>query len=107
VVLLGILQREGVARVFPISGLSEKTIEALVKEHIRPGSRYYTDDWHAYALLSVRGSRVVIRKERGYPKGQAHLNGIEGFWSYAKHWLYNYRGVLQKFLHLRRNFLPL
>ncbi len=22
-----------------------------------------------------------------------HINGIEGFWSYAKHILYNYRGV--------------
>ena len=24
---------------------------------------------------------------------QNHINGIEGFWSYAKHILYNYRGV--------------
>ena len=22
-----------------------------------------------------------------------HINGIEGFWSYAKTWLYHYRGV--------------
>jgi transposase len=27
-------------------------------------------------------------------------NGIEGFWSYAKHWLYHYRGVPEKFFHL-------
>lgn len=24
-----------------------------------------------------------------------HINGIEGFWSYAKHWLYTDRGVPQ------------
>jgi ISXO2-like transposase domain len=32
--------------------------------------------------------------------GRDHLNGIEGFWSYAKHWLYMYRGVPKKFFHL-------
>jgi transposase len=26
-------------------------------------------------------------------KTKNHINGIEGFWSYAKHILYNYRGV--------------
>lgn len=36
---------------------------------------------------------MVIRKEKGRPKGRDHLNGVEGFWSYAKHWLYHYRGV--------------
>jgi transposase len=99
VIMLGILQRNGVVRVFPIAGRSQKIIEALALEHTKPGSLYYTDNWHAYASLSVRGSHVVVRKERGRPKGRDHLNGIEGFWSYAKHWLYNYRGVPQKFFH--------
>ncbi len=29
-----------------------------------------------------------------------HINGIECFWSYAKHWLYPYRGVPRKFFHI-------
>ncbi|MCJ7811945.1 transposase, partial [bacterium] len=29
-----------------------------------------------------------------------HINGIEGFWSYAKHWLYHYRGVPKGFFPL-------
>ncbi len=36
----------------------------------------------------------------GVLKGRDHINGIEGFWSYAKHWLYPYRGVPRKFFHL-------
>jgi transposase len=100
VIVLGILQRNGVVRVFPIKGRGRRIIEELVMEHTRPGSLYYTDDWQAYAGLSVRGEHVVVRKERGRPKGRDHLNGIEGFWSYAKHWLYMYRGVPQKFFHL-------
>jgi transposase len=100
VIVLGILQRDGVVRVFPIQGRGRGTIERLVVEHTRPGSLYYTDDWQAYAGLSVRGSHVVVRKERGRPRGRDHINGIEGFWSYAKHWLYHYRGVPEKFFHL-------
>ena len=29
----------------------------------------------------------------GGQRTQNHINGIEGFWSYAKHILYNYLGV--------------
>ena len=29
-----------------------------------------------------------------------HINGIEGFWSYAKTWLYHYRGVPRQYFHL-------
>ncbi|WP_414714184.1 hypothetical protein [Shinella sp.] len=41
-----------------------------------------------------------MRKEKGRPVGRDHINGIEGFWSYAKNWLYPYRGVLKKLFHL-------
>jgi transposase len=43
---------------------------------------------------------VIITKEKGKPKGRDHLNGIEGFWSYAKNWLYQYRGVPRNYFHL-------
>jgi len=35
----------------------------------------------------------VVLKEKGVLKGRNHINGIEGFWSFAKHWLYYYRGI--------------
>ena len=47
----------------------------------RPGSLYYTDNWIAYALLSINGNHVVVPKEKGIDKGKDHLNGVEGFWS--------------------------
>lgn len=100
VIVLGILQRDGVVRVFPVKGRGRVELERLIVTHTLPGSLYYTDDWQAYASLSVRGSHIVVRKERGRPRGRDHINGIEGFWSYAKHWLYMYRGVPQKFFHL-------
>lgn len=57
-----------VVRVFPITGRSRKIIEGLVTQHTRPGSLYYTDNWHAYASLSVRGNHVVVRKSEAVPK---------------------------------------
>jgi len=60
-----------------------------------------------------------IRKEKGTPVGRDHINGIEDFWSYAKNWLYPYRGVPQntsifhlgevcsRFNHLPENLKPL
>jgi transposase len=60
----------------------------IIQAQSREGSLYYTDEWQAYAILRMRGDHVVIRKEKGCPVGRDHINGIEGFWSYAKNWLY-------------------
>lgn len=100
IIVLGILQRNGLVKVFPVKGRGARRLLPLIRKTTKPGSLYYTDDWHAYGSLSVRGGHVVVTKEKGAPKGRDHLNGIEGFWSYAKHWLYQYRGVPKKFFHL-------
>lgn len=47
-----------------------------------------------------RCEHVLIRKEKEKPVGRDHIKGIEGFWSYAKNWLYPYRGVPRKYFHL-------
>ncbi len=100
IIVPGILKRNGIVRVFPVLGRDGERIIPAVIEATKPGSLYYTDDWHAYGSLSVRGEHIVVRKEKGKPKGRDHINSIEGFWSYAKNWLYQYRGVPKKFFHL-------
>jgi len=99
IIVFGILKRDGEIRVFPIAERKNEIIQKLIEHHTKPGSLYYTDDWHAYASLSLRGNHVVVSKEKGKPKGRDHINSIEGFWSYAKHWLYQYRGIPKKFFH--------
>lgn len=100
ILVLGILQRDGVVRAFPVKGRGARKIIPLIKRTTTPGTLYYTDNWHAYASLAVRGEHIVVKKDKGRPKGRDHLNGIEGFWSTAKHWLYHYRGVPKKVFHL-------
>jgi len=48
----------------------------------------------------VQGDHIVVCKEKGRPKGRDHINGIGGFRSYAKNWLYPYRGVPRKYFYL-------
>jgi len=98
--VFGIYQRNGSVMTFPVSSRAKDSLIPLILKYTKSGSLYYTDDWFAYTFLPIRGDHVVVRKERGVPRGRDHLNGIEGFWSYAKHWLHQYRGVPQKYFHL-------
>jgi len=100
VIVFGIYKRNGRVLTVPIQSRETKALKSIINHCTKPGSLYYTDDWHAYTYLSVRGNHVVITKDKGVPKGRDHINGIEGFWSYAKHWLRPYRGVPKKYFHL-------
>ena len=97
--VFGLYQRNGRVLTFPITSRGRRELIPLMVNHTKAGSLYYTDDWHAYTFLNIRGNHVVITKEKGKPKGRDHINGIEGFWSYAKNWLYHYRGVPRKYFH--------
>lgn len=100
VIVFGIYKRNGKVLTFPVSSRAGDTLIPLITHHTKPGSLYYTDDWFAYTFLPIRGNHVVVTKEKGVPKGRDHLNGIEGFWSFAKHFLYHYRGVPKHTFHL-------
>ena len=99
-IVFGIYQRNGKVLTFPITSRGNRELVPLMTAHTKAGSLYYTDDWHAYTFLNIRGDHVIISKEKGKPKGRNHINGIEGFWSYAKNWLYHYRGVPKKHFHI-------
>ncbi len=100
VLIFGMLKRDGVVRVFAVPNRQKATLLPLIVQHTSPGSLFYTDEYSAYASLKVQGEHIVVTKDKGIPQGRDHINGIEGFWSYAKNWLYMYRGVPQKFVHL-------
>ena len=97
--VFGIYQRNGKV-IFPISSRARKTIMPCIAKYTKTGSLYYTDDWFAYTSLSIRGNHEMVLKEKGVPKGRNHINGIESFWSFAKHWLYQYRDIHQAYFLL-------
>lgn len=100
VIVFGLIQRNGQVKAMPIAAHNQAEVMRQIQAHTREGSLYYTDEWQAYATLRLRGDHVMIRKEKGRPVGRDHINGIEGFWSYAKHWLYPFRGVPRRYFHL-------
>ena len=68
--------------------------------YTQTGSLYYTDDWFAYTSLPIRANHVVVLKDKGVPTGRNHINGIEEFWPFAEHWLYQYRGMYKIYFPL-------
>ncbi len=100
VLVFGIVKRNGLVKAQPIPAHDRASVMQVIQAESREGALFYTDAWQAYATLRLRGDHVVVRKEKGRPVGRDHINGIEGFWSYAKNWLYPYRGVSRKHFHL-------
>ncbi len=100
VIVFGLIKRNGRVKAMSIPKHDRLSVMREIEAHTREGALYYTDEWQAYATLKLRGEHVMIRKEKGRPVGRDHINGIEGFWSYAKNWLYPYRGVPHQYFHL-------
>ena len=100
VLVFGVVQRNGLVKAQPIPAHDRVSVMRVIQAESREGALYYTDEWQAYATLRLRGDHVVVRKQKGRPLGRDHINGIEGFWSYAKNGLYPYRGVPRKHFHL-------
>lgn len=101
VIVFGVYKRNGQVVTFPVPDRRKRTLLPLIDQHTRTGSIYYTDDYEGYASLVAKGQHLVIQKQRGVPQTTGcTINGIEGFWSYAKTWLYHYRGVPKKYFAL-------
>jgi transposase len=98
--VFGIYQRNGKVITFPVSDRKHDTLIPLIEQHTKKGSLYYTDDNTAYAALNLIGKHQIVAhgREEYVREDTTHINGIEGFWSYAKTWLYHYRGVPKQYL---------
>ena len=93
-VVLGLLERQGKVYTRVVSSLTAPALMEIIRGKTRKGSVFYTDTFKSYNSLKQFGKhhRINHAKALAY-RGHNHINGIEGFWSYAKHKLYNYHGV--------------
>lgn len=96
-VVFGLLERDGRVYTKVVPAVSKEVLMDVIREKSRKGSVYYTDQFKSYNSLKRFGKHYTlhhgttfVRKGR---KRSVHINGIEGFWSFAKHGLYKYRGV--------------
>jgi transposase len=94
-VVFGLLERDGRVYTKVVEDTTAQTLMTHIEQHTRKGSVYFTDAFRSYNSIKQFGKHNVVNHSKDFvnPKTKNHINGIEGFWSYAKHILYNYRGV--------------
>jgi len=97
--VLGILERQGKVRVTAVPDVSSRTLINLTVKMVRRGSIVYTDRFRSYDSLMFCGYRhLKIDHNKRFSSGKVYINGLEGFWSWAKERIIKHHGVSkQKF----------
>jgi transposase len=93
-IVFGLLERNGRVYARVVEHVTKEELMAIIRKKTRKGSVYYTDTFRSYHSLKRWGKHHRLNHSKAFAyRGKNHINGMEGCWSYAKHILYNYRGV--------------
>lgn len=96
-IVFGLLERDGRVYTKVVDSVSKEALMDVIRRKSRKGSVYYTDQFKSYNSLKRYGKHYTLKHAKTFARQgrgrSVHINGIEGFWSFAKHGLYNYRGV--------------
>ena len=92
--VFGIYERNGVVKVEAVKNVSARSLLHMTIKTVRRGSIVYTDRFKSYDTLMFCGYRH-LRVDHGkrFSSGKVYINGLEGFWSYAKQRLMKFHGV--------------
>jgi transposase-like protein len=84
--VLGIRQRGGRVHSVVVPALDAQTVQTLVRQHVRRGSRVYTDGLNIYQGLQTLGYRhaTVDHSRRFVANRTVHIQGIESHWAHTK-----------------------
>ena len=93
-IVFGILERRGKVSISIVKDVSAETLLNETVRKVRRGSIVYTDRWRSYDSLMFCGYRhLSIDHQHKFKRGKVYINGIEGFWSFAKERLIKYHGI--------------
>jgi transposase-like protein len=84
--VVGIRQRGGRVRSVMVPALDAQTVQRLIRQHVRRGTRVYTDGLNIYAGLEALGYRhATVQHARHFvAKPGVHTQGIESHWAHTK-----------------------
>lgn len=72
---------------------AESLMNMTIKK-VRRGSIVYTDKFRSYDALMFCGYRHLrVDHKKQFALGKVYINGLEGFWSYAKERIIKFHGV--------------
>ena len=106
-IVFGLYKRGGKVYTEIVPDVKKKTLQALIRGRADLESVIHTDGWIAYDGLVDLGYEKHYRVQHGHDEFSSgdgrHINGIEGFWGFAKHRLRKFKGIpKEKFeLHLK------
>ena len=95
-IVFGILKRGDKVYTEIVPSASKATLQKVIRGRVGIESVINTDGWRGYQGLVDIGFAKHFRVHHGgneFVRGTRHINGIESFWSYAKHRLVQFNGV--------------
>lgn len=99
-IVFGILERGGQVRTIIVEDVTAETLLNEIVHNTEKGCVYCTDLFRSYNSLSRFGKHQKVDHQSEFSHSDNHINGIEGFWSYAKRFLQKYNGVSKKNFYL-------
>lgn len=105
-IVFGILKRDGNVYTEIVPDASKKQLQQVIRGKVDIGSIIHSDGWRGYNGLVDVGYEKHYRVHHGkneFARGNAHINGIESFWSFAKRRLTKFNGIASDtfYLHLK------
>lgn len=95
--VFGIYERNGTVRVEVVKNVTAQSLLNMTIKKVRRGSIVYTDKFRSYDALMFCGYRHLrVDHKRHFSSGRVYINGLEGFWSYAKERIIKFHGVSQE-----------
>jgi len=92
--VFGILERRGIVQISVVPKVTAEILLSLTVEKVRRGSVVYTDKFKSYDSLMFCGYRhLKVDHGKCFSSGKVYINGLEGFWSWAKERLIKHHGV--------------
>jgi len=92
--VFGILERDGLVHVNVVPNVTAETLLRFTIKKVRRGSVVYTDKFKSYDSLMFCGYRhLKVDHGKYFSSGKVYINGMEGFWSWAKERLIKHHGV--------------
>jgi len=103
--VFGVYERQGQVYTEIVPDCSKATLQGIIRGKVDPASVINSDGWRGYnGLVDIGYGHFRVDHSRDeFVRGKAHINGIEGFWGYAKVRLVRFRGMHRQtfLLHLK------
>ena len=83
------------------------TIKPLIVAKVKSGAQFFTDEYNIYHFTQAAYDHRTVNHGAGEyarrdPDGTCvHCNTMEGIWSGLRNFLDRFKGISQRFLHLR------